>query len=65
MKSGGTETDKDVERDMPDELGAWKKILGAGRLKSGKVNVKKQATRIYPLPQGNARFVKKSWDEWV
>ena len=65
LKSGGTETDKDIERDMPNELEAWKKILGAGRLKSGKVNAKKQATRIYPLPQGSARFVKKSWDEWV
>ncbi len=65
LKSGGTETDKDVERDMPNELEAWKKILGARRLKSSKVNAKKQATRIYTLPQDSTSFVKKSWGKWI
>ena len=41
-----------------------KKILDLRRLKSDKVNAKKQATRICPLPQGSTSFVKKSWDEW-
>ena len=41
-----------------------KKILDPRRLKSDKVNAKKQATRICPLPQGSTSFVKKSWDEW-
>ena len=64
-KTGDSQTDKDVERDMPNELGAWRKLLGTKRFKGDKINAKKQATRIYPLPQHSTTFVKKSWNAWA
>ena len=62
---GGAETDKDVERDMANEIEAWKKILGPRRLKRSKAYAKGQGTRIYSLPRNSTGFVKRSWDEWL
>ena len=56
--------DKNLERDMADEIEAWKKILGVRRFKQSKDSAKGQGTRIYALPKNSARFVEKSWNEW-
>ena len=58
------ELDKSLEREMADEIEAWKKTLGARRFKRSKHRAKGQGTRVYALPKNSARFVEKSWNEW-
>ena len=58
------ELDKSLEREMADEIEAWRKTLGARRFKRSKYRAKGQGTRIYALPKNSARFVEKSWNEW-
>ena len=56
--------DKSIEREMADEIKAWRKTLGARRFERSKYGAKGQGTRIYALPKNSARFVEKSWNEW-
>lgn len=53
-----------IEKDMVNEIQPWKKLLGNKRFKTLKNSIKIHSTKLYPIPENSAIFVKKSWNQW-
>jgi len=53
-----------IEKEMVNEIQPWKKILGNKRFETLKNSIKIHSSKLYPLPENSASFVKKSWNQW-